>query len=61
MKVVDEAFQLFGAGTSREYAIEKLYRDTRVALIETAAPADHALGVLAQPLRRGLVAELNGR
>ena len=35
MKVVDEAFQLFGgAGMSREYPIEKLYRDTRVALIE---------------------------
>ena len=35
MKVVDEAFQLFGgAGTSREYPIEKLFRDARVALIE---------------------------
>ena len=34
MKVVDEAFQLFGgAGTSREYPIEKLYRDARVTRI----------------------------
>jgi acyl-CoA dehydrogenase len=35
MKVVDEALQLFGGnGTSREYPIEKLFRDTRSALIE---------------------------
>lgn len=35
MKVVHEAFQLFGGNaTSREYPIEKIYRDTRVALIE---------------------------
>ncbi len=35
MKVVDEAFQLFGGNaTSREYPIEKLFRDTRVAQIE---------------------------
>ncbi|MGJ8669404.1 MAG: acyl-CoA dehydrogenase family protein [Oceanococcus sp.] len=35
MKVVTEAMQLFGgAGTSREYPIEKLFRDTRSALIE---------------------------
>jgi acyl-CoA dehydrogenase len=35
MKVVDEALQLFGgAGTSREYPIEKLFRDARSALIE---------------------------
>jgi acyl-CoA dehydrogenase len=35
MKVVHEAFQLFGGnGTSREYPIEKLYRDARAALIE---------------------------
>lgn len=35
MKVVDEAFQLFGGnGTSREYPIEKIFRDTRAALIE---------------------------
>jgi alkylation response protein AidB-like acyl-CoA dehydrogenase len=35
MKVVHEAFQLFGGnGTTREYPIEKLFRDTRSALIE---------------------------
>jgi alkylation response protein AidB-like acyl-CoA dehydrogenase len=35
MKVVDEAFQLFGGnGTSREYPIEKIFRDARAALIE---------------------------
>ena len=35
MRVVDEAFQLFGgAATSREFPIEKLFRDTRAALIE---------------------------
>lgn len=35
MKVADEALQLFGGcGTSREYPIEKLYRDARSALIE---------------------------
>ena len=35
MKVVHEAFQMFGSnGTSREYPIEKLFRDTRMALIE---------------------------
>ncbi|WP_373080720.1 acyl-CoA dehydrogenase family protein [Zhongshania sp.] len=35
MKIVHEAFQLFGAnGTSKEYPIEKIYRDTRSALIE---------------------------
>jgi alkylation response protein AidB-like acyl-CoA dehydrogenase len=35
MKVVDEALQLFGGnGTSREYPIEKLFRDARSALIE---------------------------
>lgn len=35
MKVVHEAFQMFGGnGTSREYPIEKLFRDTRSALIE---------------------------
>jgi len=35
MKVVHEAFQLFGAnGTTLEYPIEKLFRDTRAALIE---------------------------
>ncbi len=35
MKVVHEALQLFGGnGTSREYPIEKIFRDTRAALIE---------------------------
>ncbi|MBK5354471.1 acyl-CoA/acyl-ACP dehydrogenase [Pseudomonas sp. TH41] len=35
MKVASEALQLFGgAGTSREYPIEKLFRDARSALIE---------------------------
>ncbi len=35
MKVVHEAFQMFGAnGTTREYPIEKIFRDTRSALIE---------------------------
>ena len=35
MKVVDEALQLYGgAGTSRDYPIERLYRDARAALIE---------------------------
>lgn len=53
MKVVDEAFQLFGAsGTTREYPIEKIFRDTRAALIEDGE--NHVLtmrlGVLAQQL-----------
>ncbi len=35
MKVVHEAFQMFGAnGTTQEYPIEKIFRDTRSALIE---------------------------
>jgi len=35
MKITHEAFQLFGAnGTTREYPIEKLFRDVRSALIE---------------------------
>ena len=35
MQVVDEALQLFGgSGLTREYAIEKIYRDARAALIE---------------------------
>lgn len=35
MKVASEALQLFGgAGTSREYPIEKIFRDARAALIE---------------------------
>ncbi|NJD32406.1 MAG: acyl-CoA dehydrogenase [Gammaproteobacteria bacterium] len=53
MKVVDEALQLFGgSGTSREYPIEKLYRDTRVALIEDGENyvLTMRLGLLAQQL-----------
>jgi len=53
MKVVDEAFQLFGGnGTSREYPIEKLYRDTRLALIEDGENyvLTMRLGLLAQQL-----------
>ena len=53
MKVVDEAIQLFGgAGTSREYPIEKLYRDARVALIEDGENTilTMRLGILAQQL-----------
>lgn len=35
MKIAHEAFQLFGGnGTTREYPIEKIYRDCRSALIE---------------------------
>jgi acyl-CoA dehydrogenase len=35
MKVVSEALQLFGGnGTTREYPLEKIFRDTRAALIE---------------------------
>jgi alkylation response protein AidB-like acyl-CoA dehydrogenase len=53
MKVVDEALQLFGGnGTSREYPIEKIFRDTRSALIEDGE--NHVLtmrfGLLAQQL-----------
>jgi acyl-CoA dehydrogenase len=53
MKVVDEAFQLFGgAGTSREYPIEKLFRDARAALIEDGENTilTTRLGILAQQL-----------
>lgn len=53
MKVVDEAFQLFGgAGTSREYPIEKIFRDARVALIEDGENTilTSRLGILAQQL-----------
>ena len=35
MLVVEEAYRLFGGvGTSCEYPIEKLYRDTSAAMIE---------------------------
>jgi alkylation response protein AidB-like acyl-CoA dehydrogenase len=53
MKVVDEAFQLFGgSGTSRDYPIEKLYRDTRLALIEDGENyvLTMRLGILAEQL-----------
>jgi alkylation response protein AidB-like acyl-CoA dehydrogenase len=53
MKVVDEALQLFGgAGTSREYPVEKLYRDARAALIEDGENTilTARLGILAQQL-----------
>jgi alkylation response protein AidB-like acyl-CoA dehydrogenase len=53
MKVVDEAFQLFGgSGTSREYPIERLFRDTRAALIEDGENyvLTMRLGLLAQQL-----------
>jgi len=53
MKVVDEAFQLFGGfGTSREYPIEKLFRDARAALIEDGENyvLTMRLGLLAQQL-----------
>jgi alkylation response protein AidB-like acyl-CoA dehydrogenase len=53
MKVVDEALQLFGgSGTSREYPIEKLYRDARLALIEDGESyvLTMRLGLLAEQL-----------
>jgi acyl-CoA dehydrogenase len=53
MLVVSEAMQLFGgAGTSREYPIEKLFRDARSALIEDGENRvlTMRLGMLAQQL-----------
>jgi len=53
MTVVDEAFQLFGgSGTSREYPIERLFRDARAALIEDGENyvLTMRLGLLAQQL-----------
>jgi alkylation response protein AidB-like acyl-CoA dehydrogenase len=53
MKVVHEAFQLFGGvGTTREYPIEKLFRDVRSALIEDGEnyTLTMRLGLLAQQL-----------
>ena len=46
------AAAIHGAGTSREYPIEKLYRDARVALIEDGENTilTMRLGVLAQQL-----------
>lgn len=51
--MVNEALQLFGgAGTSREYPVEKLFRDTRSALIEDGENKvlTMRLGFLAQQL-----------
>jgi acyl-CoA dehydrogenase len=53
MKVTEEAFQLFGGnGTSREYPIEKLFRDAKAALIEDGENyvLTMRLGLLAQQL-----------
>jgi acyl-CoA dehydrogenase len=53
MKVADEALQLFGgSGTSREYPIERLFRDARAALIEDGENyvLTMRLGLLAQQL-----------
>lgn len=53
MRVADEALQLFGgAGLSREYPIEKIYRDCRAALIEDGENKviTMRLGLLAQQL-----------
>ena len=56
MKVVDEALQLFGgAGTSREYPIERLFRDTRAALIEDGE--NYVLTMRLGPARAALYAE----
>lgn len=53
MKVVHEALQLFGGvGTTREYPIEKLFRDARSALIEDGEnyTLTMRLGLLCQQL-----------
>lgn len=53
MVIADEALQLFGgAGLSREYPIEKIYRDCRAALIEDGENKiiTMRLGLLAQQL-----------
>jgi hypothetical protein len=53
VRVAEEAFRLFGgAGTSREYPIEKLVRDARSALIEDGENRilTMRLGLLAQQL-----------
>lgn len=50
MKITHEAFQLFGGnGTTREFAIEKMFRDVRSALIEDGENYNltSRLGVLA--------------
>ncbi|WP_235028545.1 acyl-CoA dehydrogenase family protein [Caballeronia choica] len=53
LKVASEALELFGgAGTSREYPIEKLFRDARAALIEDGENyiITARVGLLAQQL-----------
>ncbi|CAJ0895581.1 acyl-CoA dehydrogenase family protein [Ralstonia flatus] len=53
MKITHEAFQLFGAnGTTREFPIEKIFRDVRSALIEDGEnyAITSRLGVLAGKL-----------
>jgi acyl-CoA dehydrogenase len=53
MRITHEAFQLFGGnGTTREYPIEKLFRDVRSALIEDGENyiLTSRLGVLASKL-----------
>ncbi|MNY72576.1 hypothetical protein D3C86_2111640 [compost metagenome] len=53
LAVVEEAFRLFGGnGTTREYPIEKLLRDTQAALIEDGENRvlTMRLGLLAQQL-----------
>lgn len=55
MKITHEAFQLFGGnGTTREYPIEKLFRDVRSALIEDGENyvLTSRLGVLTSQLYR---------
>lgn len=45
-KVASEAIQIFGGnGLSREYAIEKIFRDARTAMIEDGVNESLALGV----------------
>ena len=53
LKIVSDALQLFGGnGLTREYPIEKLYRDARAALIEDGDSymLTTRLGLLAQQL-----------
>jgi len=46
-KVASEAIQIFGGnGLSREYAIEKIFRDARAAMIEDGVNETLALGVV---------------
>ena len=48
-KVASEAIQIFGGnGLSREYAIEKIFRDARTAMIEDGVNEALALGVADQ-------------